>query len=313
MIVAACCIPFQGNASTERCASDWTTNPVQFESVIQYDDMQSKANPTVHVLVNGKSAKMMLDTGANVNVLWNASLLDESLGPDSHRLDAHVASADSKTLTVALADDRGSALRQEFYVVPDSVLAADGYSGIVSPQAVAHGSAVVIDFEKNCFFTSSPFDIRSDKDLDVHRGATIPNPYGVMGIPVELDGKKIPLVVDTGASVTTILASLVDAKPQGQKSARAIDLLGAEIVQGENMRFVDLGINGKVFGSHPVVPQLAIHDKGIVAFGFIGMDILKNHVIYHDGTNKVFILLTRERAAKHIVGERRGSADESTQ
>ena len=190
MILVAVCIPFPGYASTGTCASDWTSNPVHFESVIQYADMQSKTNPTIHVLINGKAAKMMLDTGANINVLWNASLLDESLSPDSHRFDAHVASADSKTLTVALADGRGNALRQEFQVVPNSVLAADGYSGIVSPQAVAHGNAVVIDFEKNCFFTSSPFDISSDEDLDVHWGATIPNSYGVMGIPVELDGKK---------------------------------------------------------------------------------------------------------------------------
>ncbi|WP_143277038.1 hypothetical protein [Bordetella genomosp. 4] len=298
MFLVALSLPFQGTAETASCASDWTANHSQFESAIEYDDIQSKANPTVHILINGKPAKMMLDTGASVSILWRTSLLDEPPGPDVHRLDAHVASVDAQVAKATLEDDRGNVLRHEFHVVRDSVLAADGYSGILSPQAVAQNNAVVIDLEKNCFFTSPSFDIRLGGGLDVHRGATIPNLYGVMGIHAELDGSKIPLIVDTGASVTNVLSSLIDSKPKGPKSGRTMDMFGAELSQDEYMRLIDLSINGKIFRSQPVVASPTINERGIVTSGYIGMDILKDRVIYHDGSRNEFILLTREGAAE---------------
>lgn len=291
-------VPIQGDATALSCASGWTSNPVHFESVIQYADMQSKSNPTVHVLINGRAAKMLLDTGSNINVLWEASLLDETPSGDVHRLEAHVASADSKTAMAALADERGNVLRQEFHVVSHSALAADGYSGIVSPQAIAHDWAVVIDFERNCVFVSPPFDIRSVNGFDVRREHTIPNPYAVMAIPVELDGNKIPLIVDSGSFNTSILASLVEAKPKGERTARSMDMFGEELPHGGSMRLVDLSINGKTFRSQPVVPSPTIGQNGITALGYLGMDILKDRVIYHDGTRQVFILLTRENGLK---------------
>lgn len=304
MTVAAFSIPFHGNANAGGCAFGWTADPVQFDTVIQYVDMPEKINPTLHVLINGKAAKMLLDTGANINVLWETSLLDEAPGSDVHRFDAHVVSAESRTVTVDLADDHGNVLRQEFQLVSNTVLAADGYSGIVSPQAVANDNVAVIDFEKNCFFISPRFDIRSDNGLDVRRGSTISNQYGVMAVPVELDGRKIPLIVDSGASVTTILASLVDSKPKGRKSTRSMDMFGAEVPHGEHMRLVDLIINGKTFKSQSVIPSPTMNHNGIVAFGYIGMDILRDHVIYHDESRKEFVLLTRQGAAKGIVGNR---------
>ncbi|CAM4201112.1 hypothetical protein [Bordetella muralis] len=297
MFLVALSSPFQGAAEIASCASDWTASPAQFESVIEYDDIHSKANPTVHVLVNGKIAKMMLDTRASVSILWETALLDETPGPDVHRLDAHVASVDAQAAKATLEDDRGNALRHEFHVVRGSVLAADGYSGILSPQALAQNNAVVIDLEKNCFFTSPSFDIRSGSGLDVRRGATIPNPYGVMGIHVELDGSKIPLIVDTGASVTNVLSSLIDSKPKGPKSGRTMDMFGAELQQDEYMRLIDLSINGKIFRSQPVVPNPTINERGILTYGYIGMDILKDRVIYHDGARSEFILMTRDGAA----------------
>src|SRR5690606_24388267 len=133
-----------------------------------------------------------------------------------------------------------------------------------------------------CFFISSPFDMPAGDEVEVDRGRGIPNPYQVMGIPVEFDGREIALLVDSGAPVTRIHAPVVASQPKGQKTGRAMDMFGAEIEQGEHMRLVDLKINGKHFKEWPVSPGPALHDSGIQALGYIGMDILKDRVIYYD-------------------------------
>jgi hypothetical protein len=69
------------------------------------------------------------------------------------------------------------------------------------------------------------------------------------------------------------------------------------------MRLVDLKINGQIFKSHPVAPLPKISDKGIGVRGYIGMDILKERVIYYDGTKNQFILVTREESGKHPVND----------
>ncbi|ARP90742.1 hypothetical protein CAL14_10930 [Bordetella genomosp. 9] len=299
LLMAGLISTLQVNASTQSCSAGLTTHTAQFESAIEYDDKQSKVNPTVHVLVNGKIAKMMLDTGANKNLLWDLSLLDEAPGPRSQSVDSHVASAEARSVEATLGDGRGNAQRKEFYVLDNSVLAADGYSGILSPQAVAGQNAVIIDFEKNCFFTTTPFDIDSVKGAQIRRGAAIQNPYDVMAIHVELDGRDIPLLVDSGASRTTILASLVTSKPKGPASPRMKDLFGAELPKAEPMRLVDLKVVGQAFMAHPVIPAPTTSDKGIENSGYIGMDILKDRVIYYDGVRREFNFLTRKPIAKY--------------
>jgi hypothetical protein len=272
--------------------------------VINYEDMQSKDLPTVLVRVDGKVAKMVLDSGSTANILLDASLADETPRPGSYRVDAHVGSAEAQRVRVTLSDDHGNTLRKDFYVLPHSPLAADGYSGILSPQALAGHNAVVIDFEKNCFFTSAPFEIGPDDRLQVRRGKTIENQYNIMAIPVRLDDLEIPLFVDSGASNTSILASLVRSKPEGPVSPPTTDFFGLEVPREETMRLVDLEINGQAFRSHPVIPAPTIDDKGIVNFGHIGMDILKDRVIYHDGAQGEFILLTRHGGAAQTISER---------
>lgn len=291
--------------STSSCAAEWIDHGSLFESMIQYDDLLSKANPTVHVTINGQVVQMMLDTGASANMLWDASLIDANALLGLERVDGHVASAEAKRTITTLADGRGNTLRREFFLVPGSVLAEDGYAGLLSPQAVAGDGVAVIDLDENCFFTSAPFDMPSDGKFEIYRGTTISNPYGVMAIPVEFGGGKIPLLVDTGASVTAVLASLVATKPKSRKTSRAVDMFGAPIPTGEKMRLVDLKVNGRTYKSHPVIPRPGIDDRGVVDFGYIGMDILKNLVLYHDGARREFILLARRKVDERAVRERR--------
>ena len=286
--------PFQANARSGSCAAGWPAHSVAFENDILYPDVQSKADPTIHVLINGKVAKMMLDTGAQAHYLWDASLLDEAPSLDSEKTYAHISSADARKVRATLADAKGNRKRQEFLLVSDSILAAYGYAGVLSPQTLAEDSAFIIDLEKNCFFTSAPFEIRSDSDLDVRKGTSIANPYRLMMIPIGLDDREFPMLVDTGASDTSIFAALVEFKPKGQNAPGAIDAFGAEVPKGERMRIVDLKINGETFRARPVIPWPVRKDKqGFENYGFIGMDILKDRVIYYDGARHEFTLLTR--------------------
>jgi len=286
----------QASVPSERCIAGWPVRDVKFENAIQYDDIQSKADPTAHVLINGKVAKMLLDTGAQAHVLWDASLLDEAPSLDSERVYAHIASADARRAGAILTDGYGNSQRQEFQLVSDSILATYGYAGVLSPQVLAGDNAVVIDLEKNCLFTAAPFEISSANDFEARRGVTIENPYRLVMIFIELDDREFPVLVDTGASDTSIFSSLVEFKPKGQEAPGAIDAFGAEVPKGEYMRLVDLKINGQMFRSHPVVPWPVRKDKqGIENYGFIGMDLLKNRVIYYNGAQREFILLTRRQ------------------
>lgn len=285
----------QAKESTESCVKDWPTQSSLFETEIQYDDMQNKANPTVYVAINGNSVKMMLDTGASANIVWDASLFESVPSSESYQVDSHTASSEARLVEAIVADDHGHAVRRDFYLVASSVLAEHGYSGLLSPQSVAADNAVVIDFDKNCFFASPSFEIHDNNSFHVHRGSAIENPYGIMAIPVELDGRKIPLNVDSGSSVTAIFASLITSKPKGERVQRSVDVFGSETRNGDWMRRVDLTINGEIFRSHPVESRPDISDKGIVDFGHIGMDVLKDRVIYYDNSRNEFSLVTRKK------------------
>jgi hypothetical protein len=304
LLSAALVIPVLANASERSCAAGLTPHAIQFQSAIQYDDLRDQTNPTVYVLINGKVAKMMLDSGSNSHSLWDESLLDEMPSSNIERQHAIVGSGDARKVTATLADYHGNASRQEFYFLTDSALAEDGYAGILSPQAVAGHNAVVIDFEENCFFISPPFDVGSVNGLHVRRGTTIPNPYYVIAIPVELDDRMIPMLVDSGAPITFIQASLLASKPKGREGPRMMDIFKAEIPKTEHTRLVDLKVNGQIIKSLPVIPRHTNNDNGIVNFGYLGMDVLKHRIIYYDGTHHEFNLLTRHEVAQSTGSKR---------
>lgn len=235
--LAALSGPAYASASSGSCADGLTTKPVQFESALTYDDMGSKSNPAVQVRINGKLVKMQLDSGSNIHNLWDKSLIDDSSTLDSIKLDAVSGATEARVVKATLADKHGRSSRQEFALLADSALAQDGFSGILSPQAVAGLDAAVIDFDRNCFFTSSPFDVSSHKHLHVARGTTIRNSHDGIAVSVDLDGQIIPLETD---------------------------------------------------------------EEGVPNFGHIGMDILKDRVVYYDGTKRKFNLLTRLKFDKSL-------------
>jgi hypothetical protein len=278
------------------CGTEWSQQLPLFQTAIEYDDSLTKFNPTVHVFVDGKAVKMMLDTGASANLLWDASILKEAPETASNRVDSHVASADARRVRATLADHQGNSLNQEFFLVSESVLSQYGYSGLLSPQQVAGDNSLVVDLHSDCLVVGRSIDIHAHAGFTVYPGRSLANPYGIMAIPVELGRARIRVIVDSGASVSSLLASLVESKPRGAQAPRAMDVFGA-IMPTQRMRLVDLNINGKVFRSHSVIPRPAVDDRGITDFGYIGMDILRNLVIYHDKTRGEFSLLVPKNSS----------------
>lgn len=295
LVLAAMGLPLHANAAEQECAGGLTTGPVQFQSPIQYEDMQTKANPAVRVLINGKPAKMMLDTGSNRHSLWDASLLDEKPGSAVEHQLAIVGIGEVRQVQATVADHHGNFSRQAFDLMTDSALAKDGYAGILSPQLLAGKNATVLDFEANCFFTSAPFDSSTAGGLDVHRGVAIQNSWYIVGISAELDQSIIPLLVDSGAARTTIQAALIAAKPMGANSPKTMDIFKAELPDGGQMRLVDLKINGLTFESLSVIPRHTDGGKVMVNLGAVGMDVLKDRIVYYDGAQHQFHLMSHPR------------------
>ncbi|MVW71331.1 aspartyl protease family protein [Bordetella sp. 15P40C-2] len=302
-MVAACASLGLVTEAYSGCGSEWVQGSPLFSAPIEYDDPHRKSNPTVRVFVDGSAVKMMLDTGASSSLLWDASIVKDVPEPDSNRVDSHVGSSEAKRVGATLADHSGHALSQEFFLVSDSVLSQYGYSGILSPQQLAGDNRLVVDLLNDCLIVARSFDVHSDTRFALFPGRTLANSYGVMAIPLEIAGGRIPVIVDTGASVSSLLASLVKNRPQGAEAPRAMDVFGS-IMPTQRMRLVNLKINGKEFRSHPVIPRPTVDDRGITDFGYIGMDILKNLVIYHDGARGDFSLLVPRNDHKRGASSR---------
>lgn len=291
------------NASVDiaRCIVDWPVSDMRFSSELQYDDPESKINPTVNVLINGKPAKMILDTGANLNVLWDTSLLNENPAEATEKLYGHIGSGDASVIQATLADSHGNAIEQNFHLITESVLSLDGYAGALSPQTIADDGIMIIDFERNCFFASRPFDV-NPTEYDVLSGPTIKNNYKHMVINVGLDNHDIPLLINTGSDETSVSTALVANKPIGRESYRHIDAFGVQIPEEQYLRVVDLVIYGRRFPELSVVSTAKVGEqegivdgdkKGILHYGQIGMDVLKDYILYHDDNGGEFRLIKR--------------------
>lgn len=59
------------------------------------------------------------------------------------------------------------------------------------------------------------------------------------------------------------------------------------------MRRVDLTINGRRIVRHPVAAQTQAHDGGMASLGAIGMDVLRNRIVFHDNERHRFAMIER--------------------
>ncbi|VVD66974.1 hypothetical protein PIN31009_00403 [Pandoraea iniqua] len=306
-LALSCLWPFAHDANAGTCSAPWPNVKPMLESAIRYSDDVKKSDPYITLTTRGQPVKMLLDTGSNVHVIWDKRLLggdrgvtaDESPAADAtsgeveedETLHAIASSTLAQRTVLDLVDAQGRRVTQSFYVIDETPLMVDGFSGIISPQYLAQEKVSVIDFKHDCFFVSERFDPVAGGKFVMSAGRSLPNPHRVMAIPLGVLGARVPVVVDSGASGTTLLGRVIEHSPAGLRLPMSIDLLGNAIASDERARLVDLTINGETVMRHPVTPALALRDKGIVSLGSIGMDILKDRILFHDDDRHRFVFL----------------------
>ncbi|VVD65749.1 hypothetical protein [Pandoraea terrigena] len=283
------------SAYAQSCSAPWPAIRPVFISRIDYGDPEKKSDPYIAVTVNGKPANLLLDTGSNVHVLWDARLIGEAghqmAGDEEETLDAIASSTKAKITSMPLEDATGNSSVQRFYLIGETPLMADGFSGIVSPQFLANDNVSVLNFKDDCFFVSERFSPEAGGLYETRSVGTIPNPHHVMAIPLDVPDGRVPVVVDSGAYGTTLLGSLMRRAALGRQRITNVDLLGNVVGSQRQTRLVDITVNGKYVRRHPVIPVPTISEKGVVSFGAIGMDLLAGRVIFHDGRRNRFVFI----------------------
>lgn len=293
LLTLLCAMPSLVHASPERCAEPWPSAKTWFESSIRYGDPLRKADPFITVKIDGELVRMLLDTGANRHVLWDVRLLPMVTDARAEHavLNAIASAASARRVTLDVEDVAGRQTAQEFYAIGETPLMAEGFSGIVSPQYLANDKVSVLNFKDDCFFVSDRFDPTSAGRFDIADGTSLPNRHRVMAIAVGFKGTRIPVVVDSGAYASTLSTSLLHRAKSGATRRRTVDLLGQTIEGEARMRFVDLTINGRRIDRHPVAPQTQPHEGGIASLGAIGMDVLRDRIVFHDNERNRFAML----------------------
>lgn len=288
-------MPLLAHATAERCSAPWPSIEPVFEAPIRYGDPVHKTDPFITVHVNGRLVRMLLDTGSNRHVIWDARLLSGEVDTraDDVVLNAIASSTPARHRRLAMSDPEGRHVAQAFYVIDETPLMAAGFSGIVSPQYLADDKVSVLNFKDDCFFVSERFDPAADERFRIVDGTALPNVHGVMAVAVGFNGARIPVVVDSGAGASTLPAALLQGAALGPPSRRTVDLLGQSIRGETHMRLVDLTINGQRIARHPVTPQASARDGGIASLGAVGMDVLRDRIVFHDNERHRFAWLER--------------------
>lgn len=278
-------------AFAQDCIAPWPGRSPVFLAGIDYGDWSRKADPYITVRINRKPAKMLLDTGSNAHVVWDARLFEgesDRTGREVQTLDAIASSTTARAVSLPLEDSAGRGSVQTFYVIAETPLLTDGFSGIISPQYLAQDKASIINFSSNCFFVGDRFDPSEGGRYRTQVVGGVPNHHRVMAIPLDIPGGRVPVVVDSGAYRTTLLASLIRNAPLGPHQNGDVDLLGNVVTSERRTRLVSVVVNGLSVLQHPVVPVSSISERGVVSLGAIGMDLLRERVIFYDGDRNRF-------------------------
>lgn len=285
--------PLFAHASSARCGEVWPTVRPVFASAIQYGNVERKSDPFITLSLNKKPARMLLDSGSNRHVIWDPRIVVEGGAPDTDGkvLKAIASSALARQRVFELEDAERRSTAQTIYVIDETPLMAEGFSGIISPQYLAGSDVSVMNFRDDCFLVAERFEPEVVGRIRVVDGRALPNIHHVMAIPVGFKGARIPMVVDSGAYATTLPLPTISGEAVGEVRRRSIDLLGHEIESDDHTRLVDFTINGQTISRHPVASQAVPREGGLASLGAIGMDVLRNRIVFHDNERHRFALL----------------------
>ena len=290
-------LPTFNSFGADLCTKSILDNYISKYKLNYYNN--NKEYPYIYLNVNGKNAKMLFDTGASINVFWDNEIIGDSHESLDKKIITHVHKYEARYTNIVVKDPYGNESNQVFYLTQPSILAEDGYSGIVSPQAISSNNDFVIDFIDNCFFISKSASFDSLTEYNYYIGPAISNDYDVLGAYIKLDGKNVPLVVDSGAPITSISASLISTKPIFNQSMYHKDAFGAVIPEEDHMRSLTFKLHGMLIEDQAVQGRLVDgpEQAGIESYGYIGMDVLKNKIIIYDKKNNLLTFLTSTQPA----------------
>ncbi|MGC7403092.1 hypothetical protein ACPWR0_04550 [Pandoraea pneumonica] len=298
LLATTCLLPaFAAAASPASCASPWPSVKVLLESKIGYLNAATKATPFITLEIDGQPRRFLLDTGTNLNVLWDASLGAGAISGQNTIIQTEVAQAQATQEVHRISDSRRDSFESVFQRIPQSILADDGLSGIFSPQFTAFEisgsdrSFAVLDFDRDCFFISPAFEIDVIPNYRLAKGRAIPNPHHVMAATLGFFGAKIPVAVDSGADRSSLLRTLVSELPRIPAITRTADVWGNVLTNKTYMRRVSFTLNGIDHPNVLAAEQAAVQEGGSTTLGKIGMDILRNHVVILSSDVREFNLL----------------------
>ncbi len=260
--------------------------------------------PVVPVVVDGTTAQLILDTGAEHTVLL-ASFVDRiGLKRDFRHammirgVGSAMASAVARPEEMTLG---GLEVRRPFVIV-SSFSTGDLPGGL--PDGLL-GADILAGF---------------DVDIDVPRGemtlyAACPDPRptwaepytalpgrlvrGRFFVPLTVDGATVSVAIDTGAEYSLIsaraaLAAGVSQAALARDPPTQLAVVGPEQVTARVHRFRELKLGGETY-SAPILPVLALPQPGLD--GLLGMNYLRRHRLWLSyGSGRVFV----QRAAPAV-------------
>lgn len=255
--------------------------------------------PVVHGTVAGQSTWMLVDTGANSHVI--AGWLARKVGFALERLGDVGTDHVGRIIPTYRVEhprvvlDQWGALADGPMLVTDVPLAIErlGIGAFISPQSLAEGGAVVVDFPARQMHQAAYEDARRSLETRGASGHLLSPDGGVACedtespirglayvIPATIDGKSVTLLLDSGAQRTDLLMSSAAGQALAPRSLpnkeqmfaasgqiRARTLKAAKVTVGDWSLRTDIDL----------MPGAA--DPACPRDGVISMDVLASCVI----------------------------------
>lgn len=272
----------------------WQDLDARLRLDILYKDNTRRDVPHTRMHVDGKPMNFIVDTGATVHVGW---MRYETGAQDDapNAISTDVSEVPSRQMTVDLSDRHGKSITGQTLYLPMRPSALDDtYSGLLSPQALAGPDVAIIDFAHGCLLIAEAKAMKEFLPADASTVALIPNPYGIIGTRLQIGDVSVPVLVDSGAANTRVIAGLLSGFPVTGSAPSSVDMFGVVGHTPSNVHRVEMHVLGKTYRDVSVGTQAALTTGGIDTLGLIGMDLLRDMALIYDGSARALFVIRHE-------------------
>jgi hypothetical protein len=243
--------------------------------------------PAVHGSVRGKDTMMLIDTGASRHFISDWMIRRIFADDISSKTTDHIG----RTVNTSRLDDPKMKI-DGWGAVPDTpaVVAPNGSDSnsdlgvIMSPQQLAHGDAIVLDFPNK---TMTLMKSRDAAERAIAKGPSLPRAEkcgGVYFVPAKIGDTDAKMLVDTGAWASDLRPQSAPAKALTMHSSdgqeRGYGVGGA--IDSHRLPKIPVTV-GKVHATIDMQLLDNATDSGSCRFdGVLGMDIFQSCVLIVD-------------------------------